>query len=91
MRRQSIIVIWMIKINKKITIIMNFGHCKHCWWWKKTTPVADKGYCFFHRNTTKETTYCCDYYNRKNGNKEDGKLDEWISKHPEIRITEEEL
>lgn len=52
---------------------MNFGHCKHCWWWKKTNPIADKG-------------YCPDYYNRKNGNKEDGTLDEWISKHPEIQI-----
>ena len=65
---------------------MNFGHCKHCWWWKKTTTIADKGYCFYHRNTTKETTYCPDYYNRKNGNKEDGTLDEWINKHPEIQI-----
>ena len=44
---------------------MNFGHCKHCWWWKKTSPIANEGYCFYHRNTTKETTYCPDYYNRK--------------------------
>ncbi len=35
---------------------------------------------------TKETTYCPDYYNRKKGNKEDGALDEWINKHPEIQI-----
>lgn len=33
---------------------MNFGHCKHCWWWKKTSPISEKGYCFYHRNTTKE-------------------------------------
>ena len=69
---------------------MNFGHCKHCWWWKKTTTIADKGYCFYHRNTTKETTYCPDYYNRKNGNKENGTLDKWINKHPEIQINFEQ-
>ena len=68
---------------------MNFGHCKHCWWWKKTKLITDKGYCFFHRNATKETTYCPDYYNRKKGNKEEGTLDEWISKHPEIRINDD--
>ena len=44
---------------------MKFGHCKNCWWWNKTKTIADKGYCFFHRNTTKETTYCIDYYNRE--------------------------
>ena len=65
---------------------MNFGHCKHCWWWKKTNPIDYKGYCSYHRNTTKETIYCPDYYNREKGNKEDGTLDEWINKHPEIRI-----
>ena len=65
---------------------MNFGHCKHCWWWKKTNNNEEKGCCFYHRNTIKETKYCPDYYNRKNGNKKDGALDEWINKHPEIQI-----
>ena len=65
---------------------MNFGHCKHCWWWKKTKSIDDTGYCFFHRNTTKETTYCPDHHNRTNGNKEHGTLNKWINEHPEINI-----
>ena len=65
---------------------MNFGHCKHCWWWKKTKPIANEGYCLYSGSTTKETTYCPDYYNRTNGNKEYGTLDKWINDHPEINI-----
>ena len=65
---------------------MKFGHCKHCWWWKKTNTIAKEGYCFFHGNTTKETTYCPDHYNRTNGNKEHGTLDKWINEHPETNI-----
>ena len=69
---------------------MRFGHCKHCWWWKKLKSIhlstSDNGFCLFYMNETKETSYCPDYYNRKKGNKEECTLDEWLNDHPEIEI-----
>lgn len=65
---------------------MLFGHCKYCWWWRKTTDSTRDGYCFYHMNTTKDTTYCPDYYNRKKGNKESCTLKDWINKHPNLDI-----
>ena len=64
---------------------MNFGHCKHCWWWKKTTPIADKAIVSIIEIPQKKQPIA-PINNRKNGNKEDGTLDEWINKHPEIQI-----
>ena len=36
--------------------------------------------------STDDSSYCPDYYNRTKGNKEGGRIEDWISKHPEIEI-----
>lgn len=70
----------------------NHGHCKNCWWYKqiKNTYICE-GICYMQsRNIgvkgaevyhyTNDDSYCPDYLNRKQGEKIDGKLDEWILK-----------
>lgn len=39
-----------------------------------------------HRCRMHDTGYCPDYQNRTTGNKEDGKLSDWIKEHGEIEI-----
>ena len=36
--------------------------------------------------STDDSSYCPDYYNRTKGNKEGGRIEDWISKHPEINM-----
>lgn len=36
--------------------------------------------------STDDSSYCPDYHNRAKGNKEDGRIEDWINKHPEINI-----
>lgn len=56
---------------------MRLGHCKSCWWYKD-------GRCYMHRSHVLEIGYCPDYYNRTIGNKEDGKLSDWIKEQKEL-------
>lgn len=46
----------------------NHGYCKNCWWWNQTSKKS--GTCVFSQNKADENSYCPDYYNRKNGDKE---------------------
>jgi len=66
----------------------NHGYCENCWWWKMhriaTIPWA-KGNCYMQNdsngNNYKETRsidYCPDYTNRKQYEKKNGTLENWI-------------
>ena len=58
---------------------MRLGHCKHCRW-------HHGGKCYMQGVSTDDSSYCPDYLNRAKGNKEDGRIEDWINKHPEINI-----
>lgn len=42
--------------------------------------------CYMHRNHVLEIGYCQDYYNRTVGNREDGKLSDWIKEKNIIEL-----
>lgn len=53
---------------------MRLGHCKHCWW-------HHGGKCYMQGISTDDSSYCPDYHNRVKGNKENGRIEDWINKH----------
>ena len=64
---------------------MRYPHCKSCWWWKRIPSIiakTDIGICYYWRNKSKESDYCPDHFNRREGNKE-RKLEDWINEHKE--------
>lgn len=67
---------------------MNHGYCEKCWWWEPLKYDIQQaryvlGACWmnFYPNAEYDS-YCPDYYNRKNGNKESGTLQHWIENLP---------
>lgn len=69
---------------------MNHGYCKNCWWWepnkfdlKQAKYIS--GICWCWKNQMIDDGYCPDYQNRKQGEKEDGTLKEWIHKNNKLK------
>lgn len=69
-----------------------FGRCNKCWWWKQFKSIfpaqSSRGICYYHRDITRETSYCPDYLNRIKENKKQ-LLEDWIKEVPEINIEDD--
>lgn len=63
----------------------NHGLCKNCWWWQQYPFTIAVGLCFMQASDkgvlgkpALSCDYCPDYVNRKNEEKREGTLRDWI-------------